>query len=85
MIKTDRKVEKSYRKLPEFYRRRIFGLGQVLAIKPVPVHDYDVTKLGGTEDTYRVRIGDIRISYVVFWAKQEIHISEIKWRGKAYK
>ena len=43
------------------------------------------TMLGGMEDTYRVRIGDIRISYVVFWQAQEIRIFEIKWRGKAYK
>ncbi len=85
MIKTDRKAEKSYRKMPEFYRRRIFELGKVLAVKPVPVRDYDITKLSGMEDTYRVRIGDIRVSYVVFWQAQEIHIFEIKWRGKAYK
>lgn len=55
-VKTDRKIEKAYRKMPEFYRRRIFELGRVLKVKPVPAQEYDVIKLGGTEDSYRIRI-----------------------------
>jgi mRNA interferase RelE/StbE len=60
-VKTDRKAGKSYQKMPEFYRRRIFELGQVLKVKPVPAQEYDVSKLAGVDDTYRIRIGDIRI------------------------
>ena len=46
---------------------------------------YDVIKLGGKYDTYRIRLGGIRISYVVIWDSNEVHFSEIEWRGGAYK
>ena len=71
--------------MPEFYRRRIFELGKVLAVKPVPAQEYDIVKLEGTEGTYRIRIGDIRIVYRVYWELQHIDIQKIEWRGRAYK
>ena len=49
------------------------------------MHEYDITKLGGMEDTYRIRIGDIRISYRVDWVSKRIEVLGIDWRGGAYK
>lgn len=85
LIKVDKKAEKSYLKMPEFYRRRVAELGKVLKVKPVPAQEYDVSKLGGFEDTYRIRIGGIRIIYKVEWTAQQIAIIKIEWRGGAYK
>jgi mRNA-degrading endonuclease RelE of RelBE toxin-antitoxin system len=85
IIKTERKAVKSYKKMPEFYRKDIYELGKVLKFNPVPAKQYDITKLGGYDSAYRIRFGGIRVSYQVFWDEKEIHIFEIKWRGGAYK
>jgi mRNA interferase RelE/StbE len=84
-IKVEKKAEKSYKKMPEFYRRSIYEMGKILEINPVPSDRYDVTKLGGYQDAYRIRVGGIRISYEVSWTTKQVRIFEIKWRGKAYK
>jgi mRNA interferase RelE/StbE len=84
-VKVDKKAGKSYRKMPEFYRKRIVELGTVLKDKPVPAQEYDVTKMEGMEDTYRIRVGEIRAVYTVNWNAKQIEIIEIGWRGKSYK
>ncbi len=68
------------RGFPYPYRKRIVEIGNVLKDKPVPAHEYDVTKMGGMEDTYR-----IRVTYTIGWNTQLIEIIEIEWRGRAYK
>lgn len=84
-VKIDKKAEKNYRKMPEHYQRRIFELGQVFKLKPVPAQEYGVTKIEGMDNTYRIRIGTICIVYNVSWNTQIIEIFKIEWRGKAYK
>ena len=36
------------------------------------------------EKTFRIRVGDYRILYAVFYEKNEVYISEIEKRPKAY-
>lgn len=79
-----RKAEKSALKMPEHYRRRIKELLEILEDNPVPVEFYDTVKMGGGNDDYRIRIGDIRIIYSIFWDLKEIQILKIEWRGRAY-
>ena len=79
------RARKSSKKMPAHYKERIIEIIEVLGRNPVPSELYDVTKLSGRYDTYRIRAGSIRISYVVAWNSNEIHISEIEWRGGAYK
>lgn len=85
LIKTSKKVEKSIDKMPDFYRKDIREAIAALMEEPVPAALYDIRKLSGGEDSYRIRIGGIRISYTVFWELKEIHIFEIEWRGRAYR
>ena len=40
--------------------------------------------VGRKEKVFRVRVGDYRIQYVVFYEKNEILISDIDKRSKAY-
>jgi len=51
---------------------------------PVPTDYFDVKKLKGLTDTYRVRIGDIRIIYEVAWNERTIAILLIELRERAY-
>ncbi|MDE1871755.1 MAG: hypothetical protein KGI06_05975 [Candidatus Micrarchaeota archaeon] len=64
-IKASKKVEKSIDKMPDFHKKGIKEVIIALAEEPVPAAAYDVRKLSGGEDSYRIRIGGIRISYTV--------------------
>ncbi|MGI0141910.1 MAG: type II toxin-antitoxin system RelE family toxin [Candidatus Micrarchaeales archaeon] len=76
---------KSSRRMPSHYKKRIAEVIDVLSKNPIPSELYDIKKLGGREDSYRIRIGDIRVSYTVMWNIKEVHVSEIEWRGSAYR
>jgi mRNA-degrading endonuclease RelE of RelBE toxin-antitoxin system len=58
----------------------------VLKLKeePVPAGTYDVIKLGGYDSHYRIRVGQIRITYEVRWTEKLIIVHYIGWRGGAY-
>lgn len=85
LVKIEKRAEKSALKMPSHYRKRIAELIDYLSNDAVPSELYDIRKLEGWEDSYRVRIGGIRISYRVFWDRKEIEVVEIEWRGGAYK
>ncbi len=53
-----------------------------LAVDPFPSDVKRVVKR--KEKVFRVRVGDYRIQYVVFYDKNEILISDIDKREKAY-
>ena len=52
---------------------------------PIPFRKFDVAKLKGYENTYRIRIGNLRIVYEVNWDEKRILIHFIGPREKAYK
>ena len=84
-VKVNKKAAKASLKMPEFYRKRIAELIDLLKINPIPAELYDLQKMEGEEHTYRVRIGSIRIVYTVIRDAELIEISRIEWRGRAYK
>jgi mRNA interferase RelE/StbE len=53
-----------------------------LALDPFPSDSKRV--VGRKEKVFRVRVGDYRIQYVVFYDKNEILISDIDKRPRAY-
>lgn len=57
----------------------------VLSNDPLPFKKLDVVKLKGYENTYRIRIGDLRIVYGVNWSEKKIIVHFVGFRGKAYK
>jgi mRNA interferase RelE/StbE len=59
------KAKKELEQLEKNLRRRIAKILEVLQLDPVPVRFYDVKKMVGVENTYRIRIGKIRIIYTV--------------------
>jgi mRNA interferase RelE/StbE len=52
--------------------------------EPVPVKTYDVCRLEGYEDVYRVRLGDLRVVYRVAWRERLVSVLYIGPRGRAY-
>lgn len=54
---------------------------QMLNSDPVP---HKARKVVNEEHTFRVRVGDYRVIYKIFWAKNEILVVAIKKRSRAY-
>ncbi len=64
--------------------KRIGEVVRTLAVDPVPARLYDVKKLKGLKDTFRIRIGRIRIVYTVIWKDKAIIVSRISYKESAY-
>jgi mRNA-degrading endonuclease RelE of RelBE toxin-antitoxin system len=77
-------ARKSAKRLPEKYGRRIVEFLLFLRENPVPAEFYDVKKLGGYVDTYRARIGDLRVIYEIVWDVKRVHVLVIEHRERAY-
>jgi mRNA-degrading endonuclease RelE of RelBE toxin-antitoxin system len=71
--------------MPSHYARRVLLALEALSQNPAPVPEYDVKKLAGTHDTYRIRIGDIRVEYGVDWESKRVAVLAVEFRGRAYR
>ncbi len=71
--------------MPQHYAGRILLVLEALSQNPAPAPEYDVKKLVGMHDAYRIRIGEIRIEYNVNWELKRISVFAIEFRGRAYK
>ena len=60
-------------------------LVSILKNEPIPYKTYDLSKLRGRLDVYRIRMGDLRIAYHVDWVGNFVDIEFIGPRGQAYK
>lgn len=57
----------------------------VLKSDPVPVKLLDIAKLKGEKNTYRIRVGKVRIVYVVLWKEKTVLIHRADFREKVYR
>jgi mRNA interferase RelE/StbE len=71
--------------MPSHYAGRVLLVLEALTQNPAPVPEYDVRKLAGMQDTYRIRIGEIRVEYEVDWESKRIAVLTVEFRGRAYK
>ena len=51
---------------------------------PVPAEYYDIKKLKGHTDTYRARIGYMRVIYEILWDLKRVHVLLIEPTESAY-
>jgi mRNA interferase RelE/StbE len=78
------RAEKSLKKLGKS-RGRILDLLVTLRENPVPADTYHVRKMEGETNSYRVRLGDLRVVYDVDWVSKKIFVHIISPRESAYK
>ena len=71
-------IKKSEPKLLERLKELFF----VLMDNPVPRHDYDLLKIEGKEDWYRVRLSSHRVQYEVRYKTGEVHVMTIDRRDE---
>jgi mRNA interferase RelE/StbE len=84
VILTNR-AAKSYEHLPQETKHRVSEVLDALNETPVPFKSFDVSKLKGFGDTYRIRIGDWRIIYEFYSRKKMVVVHNVLRREKAYQ
>ncbi len=78
------RAKKSSKKLLDHQKHRLIELLMVLQENPVPAEQFDIKKLQGFKDTFRARLGDIRLIYEIIWDEQHINVLVIERRETAY-
>ena len=84
-VEAKKKALKALEKLSLERKNRIKEVMLTLKGDPIPFRKFDVVKLRGYENVYRIRIGDLRIVYEVDWSGRRILIHFIGSRGRAYR
>lgn len=56
----------------------------ILETNPIPFKDLDLKKLKGEKDTYRIRVGKIRIIYQILFEEHKIIVHLMDFRERAY-
>ena len=73
------------RKLDLERKQKIETLLNTLERDPIPYQDYDIKKLKGFANVFRIRIGSIRVIYEIRESELKIIVRRIHKRGKVYK
>ena len=76
---------KILKRLSQERKNKIKEVITTLKSDPIPFKKFDVAKLKGYNNIYRIRIGDLRIVYEVNWDEKRILIHFVGPREKAYK
>lgn len=82
-IKFDKQPERFLKKTEKELRNRLIKKIKTLKEVPVP-SDAKVVK-GREEKVFRIRVGDYRVLYIVFYEDNNILISKIEKRSKVYR
>ena len=82
-VKLTNAAQKGYKGLTE-NKDRVNKLLDTLEVNPWPFHGFDLVKLKGLDNAYRVRIGKIRVKYQVREAEDVILVFYIGPREGAY-
>jgi mRNA interferase RelE/StbE len=78
------RASKGLEKAPEHIRKKAVEAIDALQYTFAPVKLFDVKKLKGIEDTFRIRIGDWRIIYELRRKESTIVVLDVASRGRAY-
>jgi len=84
-IEAKRRVLRALERLDRRRKNKVREVLMILKTDPVPFRRFDVVKLRGYENVYRIRIGNLRIIYEVRWKERKILIHFIGSRERAYE
>lgn len=74
-------VSKDFKRIDRAIIPRIMKAIEALANDPMPMSS---KKLVGTDQTYRIRVGDYRVIYIVNRLLQEIEVQKVRHRKDVY-
>ena len=84
-LKIKKHALKFIKKLSKKEKQLLKALFNRLKSEPIPYRDYNVVKLKGLKNYFRIRIGTLRIVYEILWEEKHIIIHFVGPRRKAYK
>jgi mRNA interferase RelE/StbE len=84
-VNIKRKALRNLEKLDKKQKQRVTTIILIMKKDPIPFRKADVCKLRSIENTYRIRIGDLRIVYQVSWNERTALIHYVGARERAYK
>ena len=73
---------REWRKLPQEIQTRVRRV--LLALEDAP-RPHGVTKLSGSADRWRIRVGDYRVIYRIDDVAREVNVLRIAHRRQAYR
>ncbi|RLI73682.1 type II toxin-antitoxin system RelE/ParE family toxin [Archaeoglobales archaeon] len=79
------KVARAIKELPKAHKIRLSMLIDTLKNNPIPFKKFDVKKLKGQRDRFRVRLGNFRLTYEVDKKEKLVMLLKLERRGKAYE
>ena len=83
-VKIKRKAAQNLAKIDQEQKRQLKEIILLLKSDPLPFKKTDICKLRGYDNTYRIRVGTIRIVYDVLWKQKTILIHYVGTRERAY-
>lgn len=84
-INAKNSVLKFIKKTDSKTKERLKNIIITLKDNPVPIRIHDVAKLKGYDSMYRIRVGNLRLVYEVFWIDRKIIIHKIEPRESVYE
>ncbi len=79
-----RKAKKGFDRLPLSDRKKIIKNIALLRENPLP-EGKDLKKMSGSQGSWRIRVGDLRIIYQIVPEKKEVWVLDVDYRGSVYK
>jgi len=85
-LKPSKRIRKQIEKLERKSKLKLLDLFLKLKESPVPVDEFNVVKLSGSKNTYRIRLQKIRVIYDVYWKEKKIELLKVdKRKDRTYK
>lgn len=75
--------EKFIKKCDSKLKKRLQGLFEKLMFNPVPAKKYDLRKIAGEDNLYRIRLSSHRTIYSVYWEEKTIRLIKIERRKES--
>lgn len=79
-----KKLAKNTKNLTKNHLEKFAKLIDVLRKNPYPWKEFDLKKIEGTENIYRIRFGKYRIIYYIDKEQKTVHILKFEFRKKVY-
>ncbi len=83
-VAVHKNVVKQLKNLKKAHLKKLAYVLETLKTNPVPWREFDIRKIEGEENTYRIRIGDFRLVYFVDEENKIIHVIKLERRGRIY-
>ena len=82
LVFVGKKPQKFFNELDEKTQKRLIEFFAVLELNPWPAKEFDVVKLEGLADCFRVRLGKFRTCYHVNVDAREVTVYRIERRSE---